>query len=401
MSQVGHLLYVTGYYLDGKDASTEHVREIASHLAHQGWQVTLVGLVKEKSYVPWTDNGFSLLTVVPIQSRHLPGIYHAIALWVAVVRQLQQRTYDLAYIRPARKTIFAVWWLSVTGLAYFMEVNANTEGEYRAMGASPISMIFADRIERVQFNQARGALCMTHELAEYARDRISADGEVWITGNGFRSEVTSLARFNQEARLSLGVSEIDIVVTFLGSLQPWQGTDLLLEALKYQPRARLWIIGEGPEKSSLEAQAIQLNVADRVHWWGHQDGAHLQRLLSASDIAVGSLALYRKNLYEAQPLKVRHYLGVGLPTIIGYNDTMLNHESPGVFYARTPEEIARRIQEIHQQANIRSTAYRQEIREFALGRLSWAAIARQTSDILSGWLDSNRQNRPSDSSGSP
>jgi hypothetical protein len=38
-------------------------------------------------------------------------------------------------------------------------------------------------------------------------------------------------------------------------------------------------------------------------------------------ICIGTLALYRKNLEEASPLKVREYIASGYPVIIGYEDT--------------------------------------------------------------------------------
>jgi hypothetical protein len=77
-----------------------------------------------------------------------------------------------------------------------------------------------------------------------------------------------------------------------------------------------------------------------------------------------------------------------LPTIIGYKDTLLSSDSPGVFYAQTAEDIAARVSEIQRQGCMRNAEYRQKIRNFALQNLSWAAIARQTSDTLLEWLES-------------
>ncbi|MOA45721.1 hypothetical protein D3C78_1681500 [compost metagenome] len=43
--------------------------------------------------------------------------------------------------------------------------------------------------------------------------------------------------------------------------------------------------------------------------------------MQQADVAIGSLALYRKKMGEASPLKVREYLAYGLPVINGYLDT--------------------------------------------------------------------------------
>jgi hypothetical protein len=39
------------------------------------------------------------------------------------------------------------------------------------------------------------------------------------------------------------------------------------------------------------------------------------------DVAIGTLGLYRNAMDEASPLKVREYLALGIPSIIGYDDT--------------------------------------------------------------------------------
>jgi len=394
MSQIGRLLYVSGVYLDESHGCVEHVWQIADHLAHLGWGVTLIGLVRGESNISDKQgNASERLTVIPIQARQRGGGLPAFSLLRAVARLTQQHDFDLGYIRPARKTLFATWWLYRIDVPYFVEVNTDTRGEYRALGFNRLAVALADWMERRQFSHARGAFCVTRELGEYVRKRLPADAKVWITGNGFRSEETDLAIFDEEPRSALGISREKTVITFLGSLQPWHGVDLLMKALAYLPDTYLWIIGNGPERSRLEALAMSLDIENRVFWFGYRHGVELQSLLNASDIGTGSFALHRNGMYEAQPLKVRHYLGVGLPTIIGYKDTLLDQETPGVFYAQSPEDIAERIQEIQKQGNARSVEYRQQIRDFALQHLSWAAIARSTSSILTDWLDLTRQER--------
>ena len=52
----------------------------------------------------------------------------------------------------------------------------------------------------------------------------------------------------------------------------------------------------------------------------------LGELYKKMDIAIGTLALHRKKMEEASPLKVREYVAYGLPVIIGYIDIDLNNE---------------------------------------------------------------------------
>ncbi|WP_138494502.1 glycosyltransferase [Paenibacillus pinistramenti] len=72
-----------------------------------------------------------------------------------------------------------------------------------------------------------------------------------------------------------------------------------------------------------------------------------QTLLDQADAAIGTLALYRKDMKEASPLKVREYLANGLPVIIGYEETDFPEEVP--FLLRLPAErnnICPHLQEI-------------------------------------------------------
>jgi len=391
MNPIARLLYISGYALDGNSGAAEHVREIAFHLANLGWQVTLVGLANDGSSIFKNKNIPNQLRVVPVELPRAGSHFGVLSLWRTVAQVTKQYSFDLAYIRPARKTLLAIRWLKWKKIPYVVEVNTKTAAEHQAMESNPITATFADWLEKLQFSHAAGAFCITQELAQYVRERIPQDAPTWITGNGFCAEITRLATFEPAPREVVGITDQETVVTFLANLQPWHGVDLLLETLSYMPDVRLWVIGDGPEKPKVQAQASQLGVESRIHWWGYQHGDKLQELLSASDIAICFLALHRKNMYEAQPLKVRHFLGVGLPTIIGYKDTLLNENSPGVFYAQTAEEIADRIKEIQKQGNMRSTEYRQQIRNFALQHLSWAAIAKQTSDILLEWLNSKQK----------
>jgi glycosyltransferase involved in cell wall biosynthesis len=70
----------------------------------------------------------------------------------------------------------------------------------------------------------------------------------------------------------------------LGRLHRNKGFDVLLEALARAAGIRLWLAGEGPERATLERQARQLGLADRVRFLGWRDDA--PALLAACDFLV-------------------------------------------------------------------------------------------------------------------
>lgn len=103
-------------------------------------------------------------------------------------------------------------------------------------------------------------------------------------------------------------------LVFIGTEnQIWHGVDKILKLAKILREWNFDLIG-------LDKQAINYlppNVA--VHGFMKHD--EYRTIFERSDAAFGTLALHRKGMNEASPLKVREYLAHGLPVIIGYKDT--------------------------------------------------------------------------------
>lgn len=103
-------------------------------------------------------------------------------------------------------------------------------------------------------------------------------------------------------------------LVFLGTAgQAWHGVDKILCLAQYKADWSFDIIGmDGVQRG---------HEAGNVIFHGRMAKAEYQRVISQSDIAIGSLALHRIGLEEACPIKVREYLAYGIPTIIAYSDT--------------------------------------------------------------------------------
>lgn len=104
-------------------------------------------------------------------------------------------------------------------------------------------------------------------------------------------------------------------LAFVGTAgQPWHGLDKLVELAYRRPEWRFEIMGM--DNDVWATQAPPSNVT----WHGALDRAGVIEVLATADVGVGTLALHRKSMNEACPLKVREYLAVGLPILYGYAD---------------------------------------------------------------------------------
>jgi glycosyltransferase involved in cell wall biosynthesis len=72
-------------------------------------------------------------------------------------------------------------------------------------------------------------------------------------------------------------------ILFAGRLVPDKGVDLLLAAmplvLQKLPQARLAIVGDGPERKTLENTATALKVGEAVQFFGEQSTAKVQQMM--------------------------------------------------------------------------------------------------------------------------
>ena len=87
-----------------------------------------------------------------------------------------------------------------------------------------------------------------------------------------------------------GDRETEPVVVFLGRLVPSKGCDVLLRAMAKLPGRRLRILGDGPERKSLERLARSLGIESRTHFLGwNSPGRVEEELAKARVLAIPAL----------------------------------------------------------------------------------------------------------------
>lgn len=88
----------------------------------------------------------------------------------------------------------------------------------------------------------------------------------------------------EAARVALGLE--GPVLLSVGLLIPRKGHHRIIEALRDLPEATLLIVGEGPDRAALEAQARRLGLAARVRFLGALPHGGLPRVYGAADALV-------------------------------------------------------------------------------------------------------------------
>lgn len=116
------------------------------------------------------------------------------------------------------------------------------------------------------------------------------------------------------------------VLIAVGRLMPDKRQDLLIAALARlspeRPDLVLWIVGDGPERKDLEAEAARLGLADRVVFWGYR--SDVPRLLAAATLFVNASS------WEGMSNAVLEGMALGLASVVV--------DAPGVSECHVPGE---------------------------------------------------------------
>jgi glycosyltransferase involved in cell wall biosynthesis len=149
--------------------------------------------------------------------------------------------------------------------------------------------------------------------------RFGVDSPIEVIPNG-----VELAPFKQGAhpldRSSLGFDEDDVVLVYTGRLGPEKNLSFLLRsfagAVQAYDHMRLLLVGDGPERETLQEIARNKQIEGKVHFTGMIPYEDMASYLCTADIFVTA------SVTEVHPLSVIEAMAAGLP--------VLGVQSPGV-----------------------------------------------------------------------
>jgi glycosyltransferase involved in cell wall biosynthesis len=137
--------------------------------------------------------------------------------------------------------------------------------------------------ERAFLRRASAAYVCNSEAVEVLRRKGFA-GTIEVIPLGVDRE-----RFSAEVQTARGPSS-GYVVGYVGRLEAHKGVDVLLHALSRVPDARLEVVGNGPERRSLEKLVSELHLDGRVRFLGSAEHGSIAAAYRRFDVlAVPSL----------------------------------------------------------------------------------------------------------------
>ncbi|KCV61302.1 glycosyltransferases group 1 [Bordetella bronchiseptica 99-R-0433] len=234
---------------------------------------------------------------------------------------LQAWRPDVIYARQM------LWWpgalRALRGAPLIIEYNSIARNEYRS--SSKIKYLLEIISSKYFPRQARGIIAVTPELLATV-PATQAEGVVISNGYDFTAAVPRAAPINTRARLLL-----------VGSPgQPWLGADKMVRLATLMPEYDFDVVVPG----------LKLAGPPNLYFHGALFDEDLAARYAATDVALGTLALHRKGMEQAAPLKTREYLAHGIPVVGGYDDPDLDGAAYWLNIGNTEDNIDRNIENV-------------------------------------------------------
>ena len=247
------------------------------------------------------------------------GMSQRVRATLSAVRAIRRRRPDLVYMRYD--------WFSpppvplLAPIPVVVEINGDERAEGHLYGPAIGLYNSAHWLATIPF--AAGFVTVTRELLSGLGGHATGVPATAIA-NGIE-----LGGIPEEAAANEGG---DRLVMLIGARPTpvWNGLDRIGALARAMPDVRFDLIGVG------RAPVVADQPANLV---GHEamPRADYGPMLRHATAAIGPLALHRKDLDEACPLKVRDYLAHGLPLLTSHRDTDFLDEEPW-FIHRVPND---------------------------------------------------------------
>ncbi len=186
----------------------------------------------------------------------------------------------------------------------------------------PYNNVFLRFAIAVQMKLARRIVCISHYVKDAAQRYCFIEGKTTVIPCGI-----GIVNSAPVSRKELHLDTNDFILVSIGRLVKRKGFEYLLEVLKFVSieRARLLIIGSGPELHPLEEKAKELGLSDKVDFLGAVRDDLKYRYLAVSDLFV------LHSLHEGFGICFLEALVFGLPIVAtdegGQKDIVTNGEN--------------------------------------------------------------------------
>jgi glycosyltransferase involved in cell wall biosynthesis len=314
----------------GRKGCSIHAQEIIGALLRRGAQVDLFTTSGEGDPPVGLESASLHLLPRPPKGDRAEREQAALAGNGRLREELERAgDFDLIYERYSLWSHAAMEFAHDRGNPGLLEVNApliEEQAEYRVL----VDRAGAERAAERVFGAATALLAVSEGVADYLKQFPVTRGKIHVVPNGVNPE-----RFPANLKPALPSTPGVFTVGFVGTLKAWHGLSVLIEAFARlnarQPRTRLLMVGDGPEREQLAADLAARGLQNSAHFTGSVAPEKVPALLAAMDVAVAPYPKLEKFYFS--PLKVYEYMAAGVPVVasrIGQLEQLIQPDTNGL-----------------------------------------------------------------------
>ena len=217
-----------------------------------------------------------------------------------------------------------------------------------------------ERIQRLAFRYFDAVVAVSRPLAErLAASGVSRD-RIHVVPNAYARRAPVQDR--SAARRTLAIQNDSFVVGWVGRLSREKGLDILFDAVAQLSRLcpAVSVIGDGPERETLGAQARALHLADQIRWHG--------LIHDAADVFPAFDVFVLSSRTEGCPIVLFEAMAAGVPIVaarVGGVPDVLSSREALLVRANDPAALAEGIGAVYrdqESARERAVAARERLR---------------------------------------
>jgi glycosyltransferase involved in cell wall biosynthesis len=330
--RIAYICADPGVPVFGRKGCSIHVQEILRALRRQGARVDLFA-VRFDSAPPEDLREVRIHALPCPNGRDLAGRERACQQANTTLADMLRDNgpFDFVYERFSLWSFAGMLSARASGVPGLLEVNAPLIEE-QAAHRGLADRAAAERIAQRALNDASALLAVSDAVAQWLRARGVRPDAVHVLPNGVDPR-----RFSADAAPAWhwGGETPAFTVGFVGSLKPWHGVPVLIQAFarlhNEAPNARLLIVGDGPDRGALEEHVRELHLESFVRFTGAVAPEQIPGLLAAMDVAVAPYPPLAGFYFS--PLKVYEYMAAGRAVIgsrLGQLAQLIRHGDNGL-----------------------------------------------------------------------
>lgn len=365
------ILFLTQYFPPETGAAQNRLSDLAARLAAAGHEVVVLTAVpsypkgqifdkyRGRFLATEGENGYRIVriwTVVTNNKDFLRRIlaYVSFAILALVVGAFKVEKTDILYVEsPPLFLAVAGFVLGKLKQAKFvLNVSDLWPESAVALGIlrNPWLVRWATRVEEHLYRRASLVTGQTQGIINSIRSRCPQTATLLLT-NGvspeFLADVEVARATRERARKEFGFGA-RLIVAYTGVHGLAQGLETIIctaDLLKEYEDIQFLFLGDGPEKSRLQAMTIDKKLSN-VRFLASQPSSRMPEVLAAIDISL--VPLRRHDLFRgAIPSKLFEAMGAGVPVVVGIDGearSLVELSGGGlVVEPESPNELARAV----------------------------------------------------------